>query len=102
MVKLTQNAWFLAQVAKWAKCGIKEIHIGAVTYTINADLLNCGFITVCAQHNATNTGILYTIALDAYCARVTKYGLNEYGACYLIGTKTTRNNNILDLFNFAL
>lgn len=102
MVKLTENSWFLARVAEWAKCGIKEITMGAVNYTINADLLNCGFITVCAQHSATNNGILYTIALDNYCARVTKYGLDEYGACYLIARATTRKADILDLFNFAI
>lgn len=102
MVKLTENSWFLTRVAKWAKCGIKEITMGAITYTINADLLNSGFITVCAQNNAINKGILYTIALDSYCVRVTKYGLDEYGACYLIARATTRKANILDLFNFAI
>ena len=102
MVKLKENSLFLARIAEWIKCGIKEITIGAVTYTLNADLFNCGFVTVCARHSATNNGLLYTIALDSYCARITKYGLDEYGACYLIARTTTRNNNILDLFNFAL
>ena len=101
-MELTQNTGFLPQVAKWVKCGIKEVTIGAITYKINADLFNSGFITVCAQNNTTNKGVLYTIAISNNCVYVTTYNLDEYGACDLITRITTHDTNIITLFDFAI